>query len=473
MRLANAIKRCFKRSKSGNSGSSGWATEKDIRSLLRTPEDGGVVIGGFEGKPLIYGGNNHVVAIGGLTSGIGPGLVIPTLMNYRGSVVVHDVRGELYDITADHRRAMGQKVIRIAPGEAADSVCFNLMDTVRVDTAYEVSDAYWVAAQVCPTVSFFDKSAWCVIVALVLHGLHEQNGKDSTLSDVYTLSQRPEIVDEMAHSTSKFARETAKDLLRRQDAGHDAELSIIMSTVARYLGAYNKTVAQTSSGTSRLDLNDLQNGDMPVTLYLTAEPFGNNSELTRSHQILFSAIIRVATRPTLQIKDGAFVPGYRHKLLLMLNNYEDFDGGIPELGQSLAFLSAYGIQSYITVHESGIETETIKTLDDSDIMSNSHIHIFFEPRYFPTAEYISKQLGSIEDDDGIRKPLLTPEEVLRMSGSCWRSVDVGDESRTPIHGLTCLTVRAGNAPIFGNIVPYLFGRSKLFTTCSTGIQKGN
>ncbi len=46
MKLANAVKRCFKRENSG------WATEKDIRSLLKTPENGGVVIGGHAGKPL-------------------------------------------------------------------------------------------------------------------------------------------------------------------------------------------------------------------------------------------------------------------------------------------------------------------------------------------------------------------------------------------------------------------------------------
>jgi hypothetical protein len=50
MKLANAIKRCSKRYDSG------WATEKDIRSLLNVPENGGIVIGGFEGRPLVYGG---------------------------------------------------------------------------------------------------------------------------------------------------------------------------------------------------------------------------------------------------------------------------------------------------------------------------------------------------------------------------------------------------------------------------------
>ena len=419
MKLANAVKRCFKRSNSGNGGS--WATDKDIRSLLQTPKKGGVVIGGYAGKPLIYGGNNHVVAVGGPRSGKGVGLVIPTLMNYRGSVVVHDVHGELYKATAEHRLAMGQKVIRFAPGEDG-SARFNPMGTVRFGTEHELGDIQNVAAAVCPPTSHFDKWAFSVIVALLLHGIN-QHGQAFTLADAYQLSQRPGIVDELAHSAVSVVRETAKEMMRVQSP---KELSGIVSTVAYCLAIYGDASVAQATSSSDFNLNELQNGDTPVSLYLVTD-YADAKRVTLVHQALLALVIKI----------GLSATSHRHKLLLLLDDYDRFERGVYGLSDGLAVMAGYGIQSYITVQT------IVGALDREGIMANSPIRIFFTPGLLSTAEYISKQLGYVFED-GCRKPLLTPDEVLRLRpGPVYRT----------FHGLTCLTLRTGNAPILGDVVP--------------------
>ena len=435
MKLANAIKRCFKRSNSGNGG---WASEKDIHSLLKTPENGGVVIGGYAGKPLIYGGNNHVVAVGGPRSGKGVGLVIPTLMNYQGSVVVHDVHGELYRATAEHRRAIGQKVIRFAPGEA-DSPRFNPMDTVRFGTEQELDDVKSVAAAVCPPEDHWAEWAFCVIVGLLLHGISEQ-GQAFTLADAYQLSQRPGIVDDLAHSPFEDAREVAKDLMRVQSPN---ELSGIMSTVTYYLGAYGDASVAQATSSSDFSLDDLQNGGTLVTLYLVSD-YANEKRVTHVHQALLAMVIKRGLSTTIRIQDGHTVPPYRHKLLLLLDDYDRFERGVYGLADSLAFMAGYGIQSYVTVQNA----QQLERLDS--IVANSHIRVFLSPADMQTAEYVSKMLGDVVED-GCRKPLLTPDEVLRLPpGPMYR---LPNGAVRHIYGLACLTLRAGNAPIFGDVVP--------------------
>jgi type IV secretion system protein VirD4 len=413
MKLANAMKRCFKRSNSG------WATDKDIRSLLKTPENGGVVIGGYAGKPLIYGGNNHVVAVGGPRSGKTAGLVIPTLMNYRGSVVVHDVRGELYNATAEHRKEMGQKVIRFAPGEA-NSPRFNPLDIVRFGTEHESDDVKSVAAAVCPPVSHFDKCAFSVIVALLLHGIRE-HGQAFTLADAYQLSQRPGIVDELAHSAVGVAREFAKDLMRTSPN----EVSGILSTVAHFLGVYGDAFVAQATSSSDFKLDELQSGDTPVTLYLVSD-YADAKRVTRVHQALLSLLIKAGAGRTVHFDGtGRMLPSYKHKLLLLLDDYTRFEQGVYGLSDALPFLAAYGIQSFITVQNA----DQLKAL--GDMVNNSHIRIFLPSADMETAECLSKMLGNIEGDDGRIKP----EELLRL------------------RPYTCLTLRAGNAPIFGEVVP--------------------
>ncbi len=434
MKLANAIKRCFKRSnKSSDNG--GWATDKDIHSLLKAPENGGVVIGGHAGKPLIYGGNNHVVAVGGPRSGKTAGLVIPTLMHYRGSVVVHDVRGELYKATADHRRAMGQKVIRFAPGEA-DSARFNPMDTVRVGTEHEFGDIRNVAAVVCPTVSHFDKCAFSVITALLIHGINQHGQaycRRITLSYAYQLSQRPGIVDDLAHSPVGIVREFANHLLRTSPN----ELSAIMSTVAHFLGVYGDASVAQATSSSDFSLDDLQNGDTPVSLYLVTD-YADAKLVTLVHQALLALVIKRGLSTTIRIQDGHTVPPYRHKLLLLLDDYDRFERGVYGLSDGLAFMAGYGIQSYITVQNA----DQLECL--GSMVSNSHIRVFLSPVDMKTAEYISKQLGKVQSGCG-SKPLLTPDELLRLPP--------GPMDRTSGQH-TCLTLRAGNVPIFGEVVPF-------------------
>lgn len=436
MKLANAVKRCFKRSNSGNGG---WATEKDIRSLLKTPENGGVVIGGYEGKPLIYGGNNHVVAVGGPRSGKGVGLVIPTLLNYRGSVVVHDVQGDLYNATAEHRRALGQKVIRFAPGEDG-SARFNPMDTVRFGTEHELDDVKSLAAAVCPPDDHWAKWAFSVITALLIHGINQQ-GQAFTLADAHALSQRSDVLDVLAHSTVSVVCEVAKDLGRRAEN----EVSGILSTVAYFLATYVDASVAEATSSSDFDLDDLQNGDTPVTLYLVSDS-ADEKRVTHVHQTLLSMVIKRGMSSTIDGLGDQFVPYYKHKLLLLLDDYARFERGVYRLSGGLAFLAGYGIQSYATVQNA----QQLERLDS--IVANSHIRIFLSPADMQTAEYISRRLGNTEDEAGRRKPLLTPDEVLRLPpGPLYR---LPDGSVRHIYGLACLTLRAGNAPVFGAAVPY-------------------
>jgi len=433
MKLANAIKRCFKRSNSG------WATDKDIRSLLKTPENGGVVIGGHAGKPLIYGGNNHVVAVGSPRSGKTAGLVIPTLMHYRGSVVVHDVRGGLYKATAEHRKEMGQKVIRFAPGEA-NSPRFNPLDIVRFGTEHESDDVNSVAAAVCPPVSHFDKWAFSVITALLLHGIR-QHGQAFTLADAYQLSQRPGIVDELAQSTVGDVRIVAQDLMHLSDN----EVSGILSTVAYFLTVYGDAFVAQATSSSDFNLNELQNGDTPVTLYLVTD-VADTKRVTRVHQALLALIIKAGLSRELVFHQDSWLDDYprpvlpyKHKLLLLLDDYAPFERGVDGLADGLAFMAAYGIQSFITVQNA----DQFKSLDS--IVANSHIRVFLRPADIKTAEYISNFLPTV----GIKtvhgtwgqRPWLSPDEIMQMT--------CADETC----GTQCITYRAGNPPILGEVVP--------------------
>lgn len=84
-------------------GSARWATAKDIRAAgLLT--NAGVFIGRDGPRYLRHDGPEHIMAFAPTRSGKGVGLVVPTLLGWSGSAVIHDIKGENWQLTAGWRQ---------------------------------------------------------------------------------------------------------------------------------------------------------------------------------------------------------------------------------------------------------------------------------------------------------------------------------------------------------------------------------
>lgn len=115
-------------------GTARWATAADLGPLIdvgttANTDQGtrnlrlGTLIedGGFDGEgdrdtgqPLVARYPGHLLTVAGTGQGKSATQIIANLMSYRGSVVVLDPKGELYQATANQRRRFG-KVFRLAP----------------------------------------------------------------------------------------------------------------------------------------------------------------------------------------------------------------------------------------------------------------------------------------------------------------------------------------------------------------------
>ncbi|WP_282611315.1 type IV secretory system conjugative DNA transfer family protein [Pelagibius sp. Alg239-R121] len=102
-------------------GDARWATRKEIKKS-KLLERWGVTLGKL-GKPksgAAYLRVNDVELSNMLVSapprsGKGTGIIIPTLLDYLGSVIVYDVKGENYEATARQRVKMGDRVLVFSP----------------------------------------------------------------------------------------------------------------------------------------------------------------------------------------------------------------------------------------------------------------------------------------------------------------------------------------------------------------------
>jgi len=122
-------------------GSAHGATSREVaRAALL--DDAGLFLGSLRGCYLSHDGPEHVMAFALARSGKGVGLVVPTLLGWTGSTVVHDIKGENWELTACWR-ARFLHCLLFNPTDAR-SVHYNPLVEVRRGV-HEVRDVQNIA----------------------------------------------------------------------------------------------------------------------------------------------------------------------------------------------------------------------------------------------------------------------------------------------------------------------------------------
>ena len=86
-------------------------------------------------------GPSHILVFAPTQSGKGVGIVIPTLLTWPHSVIVHDLKGENWALTAGARKRMGQICLKYEPASPESGLArFNPLAEVRLRTPYEMRD---------------------------------------------------------------------------------------------------------------------------------------------------------------------------------------------------------------------------------------------------------------------------------------------------------------------------------------------
>src|SRR4051794_6610607 len=91
-------------------GSARWGNQLDIRRAGLAGTDG-VILARIEGQYLRHDGPEHVLCFAPTRSGKGVGLVVPTLLSWPGSCIVHDIKGENWSLTSGFRARHGRVLL--------------------------------------------------------------------------------------------------------------------------------------------------------------------------------------------------------------------------------------------------------------------------------------------------------------------------------------------------------------------------
>ncbi|MFC5384496.1 conjugal transfer protein TraG [Aquamicrobium segne] len=372
-------------------GSARWADRTEIeRTGLLGPD--GVVLGRYERDYLRHDGPEHILCFAPTRSGKGVGLVVPSLLTWPDSAIVHDIKGENWQLTAGFRAKHG-RVLLFDPTNAASAAYNPLLEVRRGE--WEVRDVQNVAdVLVDPEGSLEKRNHWektshSLLVGAILHVLYAE--ADKTLAGVAAFLSDPRRTIEATLDAMMATRHlgekgphpvvasTARELLNKSDN----ERSGVLSTAMSFLGLYRDPVV--AAVTSRCDwrIADLIADPKPSTLFLVVPP----SDISRTKPLIRLVLNQIGRRLTedLHAKDR------RHRVLMLLDEFPAL-GRLDFFESSLAFLAGYGIKSFL-IAQSLNQIEKAYGANNA-ILDNCHVRVSFATNDERTAKRVSDALGT-------------------------------------------------------------------------------
>ena len=437
--IGGSLWRARQRSNVTTYGSARWAKPQEIEraGLYR---DRGVLLGRLGGQYLRHDGPEHVMAFAPTRSGKGVGLVVPTLLSWTGSTVIHDIKGENWMLTAGWRSRFSHCLL-FNPTDPRSARYNPLLEVRRgadeVRDVQNIADILVDPEGALERRNHWEKTSHSLLVGTILHILYAEEEK--TLARVATFLSDPQrsfvatlrrmmstnhLGTPEAPRVHPVVASAARELLNKSEN----ERSGVLSTAMSFLGLYrDPTVAEV---TSRCDwrIADLIEGERPVSLYLVIPP----SDISRTKPLVRLVLNQIGRRLTERLEQRDATTR-RHQLLMMLDEFPAL-GRLDFFETSLAFMAGYGIRAFL-IAQSLNQIEKAYG-EHNSILDNCHVRVAFATNDERTAKRISDALGNATEQRAMRnyaghrlapwlahvmvsrqetaRALLTPGEVMQL-----------------------------------------------------------
>ena len=431
--ITMSVWRARERQRAETYGSARWAEAGDIRRAGMLDE-AGVILGRFGRSYLRHDGAEHILCFAPTRSGKGVGLVVPTLLTWPGSCIVHDIKGENWQLTSGFRAQHG-RVLLFDPTNIASAAYNPLLEVRR--GAWEVRDVQNVAdVLVDPEGSLEKRNHWektshSLLVGAILHVLYAE--EDKSLAGVAAFLSDPRrgiastlrIMQSTAHLGEKgihpVVAAAAQDLLNKSAN----ERSGVLSTAMSFLGLYRDPVIAAVTRRSDWRIADLVAGETATSLYLVVPP----GDISRTKPLIRLILNQIGRRLTEELNPRA----RSQRLLLMLDEFPAL-GRLDFFESALAFMAGYGIKAFL-IAQSLNQIEKAYGQNNA-ILDNCHVRVSFATNDERTAKRISDALGTATEMRAMKnyaghrlspwlghlmvsrtetaRALLTPGEVMQL-----------------------------------------------------------
>lgn len=341
------------------------------------------------GRVIRYSGDAHLITVAPTGSGKGRDVLVGALLDYEGSCIVIDPKGQLAAITRAHRERLGKVIVlnplrNELPFDLGPSANYNPMAHLDPSSDSFGPDCEAIADSIVvrdETNSHFSDSAQILITGLMMHlaahrptedrnlfALAQIIADDDALHAVVAQALRKDQEGFISGKLARFAKVT----------GEDRELRSIISTAITQCGFINNKAIGRSLSSSDFSFRDLKGELTTVYLVLPAkfiEPCGKWFRL-----VLASAIAELWSE-----ERG------KYAILAIMDEFAQL-GRLAVIADAMGMARGFGLQLWPILQDL---TQLKEHYGDrwESFLGGAAVRQFFAPREHFTAEYVSKMCG--------------------------------------------------------------------------------
>jgi type IV secretion system protein VirD4 len=372
-------------------GTASFLSDKGLRKAGMLSGDGLIVGRTFKGTLIRLRDFCHVLVCGGTGSGKGAGIMIPNLLTwFRSSILCFDVKGDLYETTAERRAAKGERILRLAPFDGGTDA-FNPLSVIPSDSPMLVDSAHALAAALVVRGEnerdpHFNERAIQVIRALLVLILLRFNQEDRNLnsvqeivSDRKLLRAASRMLQQLGGIPARLGNQVA-DLFDNGSDDLTKEGASVLSTAMRHLSFLDSDLVAKAVATSTFDPTVMRKRGTTLFIQIGQDQLDAQSGLLRCWT---TALIRVISAAGNE-QDG--------EVLLLLDECSAL-GSLPALEETLVRGRSAGLRAVLVYQSLSQVTDAFKT-KPSLIPDNTNAQIHMgAPSGYEAAELLSNTLG--------------------------------------------------------------------------------
>ncbi len=367
-------------------GDARWATTSDIKKAgLRAKH--GMLLGKDTQGYFVADGFQHALLFAPTGSGKGVGFVVPNLLFWQHSVVVHDIKLENHEITSGWRAKQGQKVFVWEPANPEGRThCYNPIDWVSEKPGQMVDDVQKISNLIMPEKEFWTNEARSLFVGIVLY-LIEAPAKPRTFGEVVRTMRSDDVaynlavvLDTLGEYIHPIAYMNIVAFLQKAEK----ERSGVTSTMNSSLELWANPLID--SATSQSDFSVMDFKKEKTTVYVGVTP-DNINRLQKLMQVFYQQATEFLSR---SIPNSEEEP---YGVMFMMDEFPTL-GKMDQFKTGIAYFRGYRVRLFLIVQD----TQQLKGIYEdagmNSFLSNSTYRITFAANNVETAELISKMCGN-------------------------------------------------------------------------------
>jgi type IV secretion system protein VirD4 len=510
--ISSAFILVYKKKVLDSHGTAKWADLEEITKRELYSKENGVVLGRDEkGNLLTHNGPEHLIMMAPTRMGKGVNTVLTTLYTWKNSIIVNDIKGECWDLTAGYRkRVLGQKVLMFAPLDDTGITCmYNPLDYILLKTSKELSEVREICTTLLDTTGKGEDDHWTssainLLIGVVLHVKYAKEGANMTDVVKFMTDPNKPFFDSACEVLGIFTNDDGEqfegekydhaqetpDLFKKiyLDSSHttqhpevgsifstfittpDKERGSILSSCLAKLQIFKDPIISKNSARSSFKIEDLMNEK--ISLYLVSPP----SSIPQTRPLLRLIFTQVMARlskesmrsgnktleiwqiklqkiitPVIKLFYKAPPKKEKNKILFLIDEFPSL-GKLEIFEQAMAYCAGYGLKCLL-ITQSDNQLKKIYGKENS-VLDNCHVQIYLTPNDVQTPDMISKMLGqkTIEQKSVSRKNGLFSEKTVSTSFTGRALMTPGEVRVLPYEKLIIFV--AGMSPIYGNKIFY-------------------